>query len=337
MPEPSNLEVLAQEVATAHGIEVGEVIHRTEYFHTNRLRNLIFDATYQGHPVVFKLYDDIVVNVEPESMQVYAAVNKSELLRPPKYYVGEALSLTKGWLVMEKLAAADGAFWKGQLEPDQRKQFVKLFAEYRANFPRQPNRPLALAEQADAIDYHAYRLVQALDKASSKEQQRAFAGKPTVLDSAEFIDRWQRALGRFRQVFSERPLHWGHGHFKAIDVFARKDGTFVLTDFGHTKMLPDGYEPALAIWWDQMVANDPTQPFDEWLAQIQDWTRLFAAQIDEAQDPEVFAANLIERAMAAIMTNVVTQDDMPDDEQQARVTQLYRLIDTLLDDPHVIV
>ena len=116
---------------------------------------------------------------------------------------------------------------------------------------------IALAEGQDAYRFYSVRTMQGLANASAREQQRAFAGEPAVLEPEELLPRLEATLDHIRAVCKGRELHWGHGHFKPADLFAYCDGRFAITDFGHTKMLPDGFEEALAIWWDQLIATEP--------------------------------------------------------------------------------
>jgi hypothetical protein len=134
-------------------------------------------------------------------------------------------------------------------------------------------------------------------------------------------------MDRVRALFKGRELHWGHGHFKPSDLFEYADGRWAITDFGHTKMLPEGYEEALAIWWDQMIMGPPGD-YDRWRADIDDWTQRFL-EAEPGLDRDVLSAGLLERALATVLDSIALEDDMASDERRDRLELHYRLIDDL--------
>jgi hypothetical protein len=318
------LDSWARDICKRHGLRQQEELQRTTHDLSDRLRNLVVVVEHAGRPAVLKVYDDDVANVEAESLRDFHESNRSRRLIAPELYRFETTSLTRGWLLMEKLPD-DGHFLESPIE--DRERFVELFCEYRRNFPRRPNRPLALAESQDAYRFHSFRTMQALETASTREQQRAFAGEPAVLEHRELLPRLEAAMDRVRAVFKGRELHWGHGHFKPSDLFERPDGRWVITDFGHTKMLPEGYEEALAIWWDQMIMGSP-QEYDVWRADIDDWAKCFLDAEPEL-DRDVLSAGLVERAIATVLESLGLEDEMAPDERRHRLDLHYRLIDEL--------
>jgi len=320
------LDSWADEITERHGLRRRGELQRTTHDLSDRLRNVVWEVEYEDCPAVLKVYEDDVVNVEAESLRAFHDSNRSEVLTAPKLYLFEIVSLTKGWLLIEKLPE-DGRFLESPLEQDERGRFVELFCEYRRNFPRRPNRPLALAEAQDAYRFHSFRTMRALATASSRDQQRVFAGEPPVLQPEELLPRLEATLDRIRAVCKGRELHWGHGHFKPADLFAYGDGRFAITDFGHTKMLPDGFEEALAIWWDQLITTDPDS-YDDWRPQIDDWARRFVAAEPELDSGQLWAG-VTERALANVLETIALDDDMSAEQRRKRLELHYRLIDAL--------
>ena len=319
------LEPWAEEICTRQGLRRLEELRRTTHDVSDRLRNLIWEVEHGERPAVLKVYDDDVVNVEAESLSDFHESDRSRLLIAPALYGFETTTLTKGWLLIEKLPE-DGRFLESPIE--DRASFVELFCEYRRNFQRRSNRPLALAEVQDAYRFHSFRTMQALETASTREQERAFAGEPAVLEHNELLPRLEAVMDRVRAVFKGRDLHWGHGHFKPSDLFEYADGRWAITDFGHTKMLPVGYEEALAIWWDQMIMGAP-RDYDVWRADIDDWARRFA-EAEPELDGDLLATALLERALATVVESIALEDDdMEPDERRHRLELHYRLIDEL--------
>ena len=318
------LDAWADEICARHGLRRLEELRRTTHDLSDRLRNLIWSVEDGGRPAVLKVYDDDVVNVEAESLRDFHESNQSRLLTAPELYMFETTSLTTGWLLIEKLPE-DGHFLESPIE--DRERFVELFCEYRRNFPRGPNRPLALAEMQDAYRFHSFRTMQALESASTREQQRAFAAEPAVLEHQELLPRLEAVMDRVRPIFRGRDLHWGHGHFKPSDVFEYGDGRWAITDFGHTKMLPEGYEEALAIWWDQMIMGSP-QEYDAWRMDIDDWTQRFL-DAEPQLHGDVLSASLLERALATVLESIALEHDIAPEESRHRLDLHYRLIDEL--------
>jgi hypothetical protein len=102
---------------------------------------------------------------------------------------------------------------------------------------------------------------------------------------------------------------------------------WALTDFGHTKMLPDGYEPAFAVWWDRMMEAPPAE-YRRWRAEIDDWSARFVDRIDDLTE-EIMCASLLERSLATVLEWLALEDELPDDERNARLELHERLIDDL--------
>lgn len=329
VPGQASLDEWAHDVIARHDLELIEEIRRTTYDFSDQLRNIVFEVRYEGRPAVLKIYDDELINVEADSLQQFHATNRSSFLTAPELYLHEIVSLTSGWLVIEKLPDG-GRFLESPLAPRTRERFIEAFLEYRANFPREPNRPLALAEAQDAFQFHNFRLVSSLQKASIRERERTFAEQDAVLERSEFMPRMSAVLHALRSVFDGEPLHWGHGHFKPADVYEYPGGArWALTDFGHTKMLPDGYEEAFAVWWDRMIIGVETD-FDRWRDEIDAWVHGFVGRRPHL-DHTMMSASLLERAVASILESVVMEQDMDDEERKWRLEHHYRLIDELLD------
>jgi len=320
------LESWANEIVERHGLRRRDELRRTTHDLSDRLRNLIWEVEHEGRPAVLKVYDDDVVNVEAESLRAFHDSNRSEVLRAPELFLFEVVSLTRGWLLIEKLPD-DGRFLESPLRRDERRRFVELFGDYRRNFPRGANRPLALAEAQDAYRFYSYRTMQALETASSREQQRAFAGERTVLEHGELLPRLEAAMDLLRALFRRRQLHWGHGHFKPADLFEYSDGRFAITDFGHTKMLPEGFEEAMAIWWDQMIIGE-SQTYGDWRSEIDAWGQEFLAADTELDSSRLWGA-VLERALANVLETIALDDDMAAAERRNRLEFHYRLIDDL--------
>src|SRR5215218_5997835 len=139
------LESWANEIVERHGLRRRDELRRTTHDLSDRLRNLIWEVEHEGRPAVLKVYDDDVVNVEAESLRAFHDSNRSRILTAPQLRLYETVSLTKGWLLMEKLPD-DGHFLESPISEGERDRFIELYCEYRRNFPSSPNRPLALAE-----------------------------------------------------------------------------------------------------------------------------------------------------------------------------------------------
>jgi hypothetical protein len=305
-------------------LRMREELRRTTHDLTGELRDLIWEVERGRRAAVLKVYDDDVVNVEAESLRVHES-NCSRTLTAPDLYRFETVSLTKGWLLIEKLPA-QGRFLESPLDRRERDTFVELFCEYRRNFPRSPNRPLALAEMQDAYRFHSFRTMQALETASTREQQRAFTGESPVLDPDELLPRLEAAMDRVRAVFKARGLRWGHGHsspptYTSTRTAAGDHGLRAHQDAAR------GLRGALAIWWDQMIM-EPAEDYDRWRTDINDWAQLFLSAEPDLDD-ELLSASLVERALATVLESIALDDDMPPGERRQRLDLHYRLLDDL--------
>lgn len=331
--QKTNYDKWAQSIAERTGFELGEKIYEGIYYSKDNVRNAIYAGNYNRKPVVLKMYDDPRTTDEPIALESFHKANTSKILTAPKLYKYEIESPNKGWLIEEKLPEG-GRFFSSPLNENEKKEFARLYLEYRKNFPTKPTRELALLEQLSAEEYYTNGITRWLKLANEKESQRRFAGEEQILNPKEFIPRYEKAIKTMRRILKGRKMIWIHGHFKPNELYKVSNDKYYLIDFAHSKMAPEGSELAFIIWSDHIMdGGDWNAPYEEWREGISEWKEAFEEIKNELKLKDyndLLRANLLERSLGAITADI-TASDRPYEEKIKRVSLLYQLIDELLE------
>jgi len=192
----------AKEIASQNGFVIEKLIYSGAYYSPNKVRNLVFTGQYKNKPAVLKVYDDPRITQEPVDLQFFNQNNKSAILTAPKLLAHQMLSTKRGWFIMEKLPAG-GRFFTSPLKPIGRQEFLKIFLEYRKNFPTKPNRTLYLSEQLPASEYHIFRINRWFQLANDKEGERLANGLQPMVEAVKFFPLYQKALDAIHQGFKK--------------------------------------------------------------------------------------------------------------------------------------
>ncbi len=355
--DKTHLHIWAEEVIKKTGFVLNKEIYQGNYYVLDKIRNLIFDGQYQGKPAVLKIYSDPRLTYEPVVQDGFNEQNKSKILKAPEVYTYEMVSAKKGWLIMEKLSE-NGYFLKQPLEPKHRKEFLKLYLEYRKNFPNKPTRALTLSENLSAHEFHTFRIERWFQLANDKEAELVMLGEEPILKPAEFIPRFEKGLEIVRQEFKQRKMVWCHGHFKPHEIFkvpnediypapikdickassgrrgraiSDRCGVYYLTDFAHTKMYSEGYEFGFIIWADWIMSSDWQMKYSSWKKGIDEWIkelRWAAKELNIKRFSSLIKASLVERILGTILADICATD-RPTKEKKKRIALLYQLLDEL--------
>jgi len=325
----TQLHILAKEIAKETNFILGKEIYRGTYYSANNIRNLIFTGKYKNKPAVLKIYDDPRLTDEPVSQITFNRLNKSRILTAPKVYAHKIISPKEGWLIMEKLPE-DGAFFTQPVK--DKKEFADLYLEYRMSFPLKSTRPLVLAENLPADEFHIFRISRWLELANAKESSAILIGEKPLLDPNKFIPRFKTALSVIRKEFKKRKMIWCHGHFKPHELFKTADRKmYYLTDFAHSKMYPEGYEFGFIIWADWLMYADWKLSYSEWKRGVKDWLgvlRPIARKIGIKDFNNLMKASLFERIIGMILADICASE-RPVGEKRKRIDLAYHLLDDI--------
>lgn len=333
MPSRETMRMWAQQVAKAQGFTLKVLLQEGLYYDENNVRNGVWAGVYNNKPAVLKVYDETVrLTDEPRALAAFHQSNTNPHLKAPALYASEMLTSKKGWLIMEHLPP-EGSFFTSPLSRADRQTFVTVFANYRLNFPIQPSRTLTLGESLPPDEFHCLRIGRWFELATNKEEQRKLEGEKTVIDQQTFIPLYVKALTALRREFSHRAMIWSHGHFKPKDLYHLPNSSpCYLTDFAHTRLLPEGYEMALVIWADWMMAADWRLDYAAWKGGIDAWIALFkpvASELSIIDYEALMTASLIERTLGSLLADVAATN-RPRPEQEARTAHLMHLLQDLL-------
>jgi hypothetical protein len=322
----------ARQIASETGFVLGEKIYQGTYYSADFVRNAIWRGDWKGKPAVLKAYDDPRMSDEPRALAAFHASGASSVLRAPALYASRMESPKRGWLIMERLPEG-GSFFPAPLAATDISVFVDLYIQYRAQFPSVPTRPLTLLERLPAHEYHRQRIASWFRLATDREEQRRMNGEPLLLEPAEFLMRHDLVLAALDAEFKCRDMNWCHGHFKSNEVYRDPAGGYILTDFAHSKMYPQGYELAFMVWADWLMAADWRMPYEQWKQGVDTWLAAFRARQDTfglKRLNDLLRASMLERCLGTVLADL-TASDRPREELEARLQLLLKLMDDLLD------
>lgn len=332
MQNKTNFEKWAKDIVKKTGFKLGKNIYKGTYYSPGHIRNSICEGEYKGKPAILKIYDDPRTTDEPSALKAFHKANTSKILTAPKLYAHKMLFVNKGWLIEEKLPEG-GHFFKSPLSKKEKNDFMRIYLEYRTNFPTEPTRERKLLDYLPAEEFHTIGIVKWLELASRKESERKFKNEKLVLKPEEFVKRYEKALKFIRKEIMGRKMIWIHGHFKPNEIYKISDDKYYLLDFAHSKMAPEGSELAFIIWSDHfMDGGDWNAPYEEWKKGISEWIEVFEEIKDKLKlknYENLLRANLLERSLGTITADI-TASDRPYDEKIKRIDLLYKLIEDIL-------
>lgn len=274
----------------------GEPVHEGLWY-DGRTRSLVYEGTWNGsngeQPAEYKIYDDPREMNEEAGLKLFHEVNTSDRIRAPRLLVSHIDSAHSGWVIMEKFAEEPKEYFAPPLSDEKRKEFVDIFREYRRHFPEK--NPAAESETT-AVEFHTQRIV----------RWRALAEKadPALLNEQQ--DLYERAEKKVAEAFTDKKMVWGVGHVWPKKVHTMADGSIFLTNFGHMKYYPEGYELAAVIWSDAIMG--PLEDgADEGVDDIQ--KRIDAWITDFGDDAANIKPALIERLLGSIYADTIAVDE----------------------------
>ncbi len=324
----AEFETYSRQIAQKANFEIDEIIYAGTFYTQEHIRNMIFTGVYQNKRAILKVYNDPRLSDEPVAHEAYNKNNTNSQLVAPELYAYEVIGPKEGWLIMEELPEG-GEFFKSPLG-ENKDEFVELFLRYRQTFPKTPTRDLTLREYLPADKFHLMRINLWFHLAMEREESEKADGKEPVLDPKEFMPRYLKSLELIRAVFPKVKMQWVHGHFKPQELYKTKNSDkYYLTDFAHSRMLPQGYEMAFIIWADHFMRADWQMSYDEWREEVFEWIEKFrpvAAELGIDDYDVLIRASIVERCLGTILADIAASDK-PRVEKLARLALLYKLID----------
>lgn len=326
----NNLENWAREIAQKNQFNIKKEIRHSFYYATGQMKSLIYEGIYQGQEAVLKLYNDPRLTNDPIAQNSFNEKNKSKILLAPRVLKYEIISPQKGWLIMEKISGE--RMLQSPLPPNKRANFLKLYLEYRKNFPTKPTRPLFLFESLSAAEFNYYRISRWLQLANDKEAEITLKEGRSILEIKKFTKIFEKSIGLIRKEMVSRKMIWCHGLFAPYKIM-KKDGRYYLFDFGHAKLYPEGYELAFIIWADWIMSADWQLPYKEWKKGIFEWLKemeKISKVLKIKNFKSLMRANLVERCLGTILADICATD-RPRQEKEKRIDLLYKLLEELID------
>jgi hypothetical protein len=319
----------SEEVIQKTGFEKEKIIYQGYYYSKNYLRKLIFAGSYKAKKSVLSLYFDPRPSDEPLAQIEFNKNNQSKILKAPQVYDFKILSQNQGWILMEKLPKG-GEFFSSPLNQKQKEEFLKLFLEYRKNFPKKSQRPLIYLEQLSAGQFHLARIYKWFRMASDKMVN--FKDKKLKFDFKRFYPLFDQVLNLIEQEFKQREKIWCHGHFKPQEIYKINSNNYYLTDFAHRAYYPEGYELAFIIWSDWLLGSDYNLDYFKFKKGIINWIeklKPIAKQLKIKNFDSLIKASLAERILGTIFADLIASDKITK-EKNARIEKLERYLGELI-------
>lgn len=312
-------------------LEIKEEIYRGHYYTKDHVRNVIFSVIYKKKPAILKIWDDPRHSLEPLSLEAFNKNNKSDSVVAPHLITYDLESPYKGWMIMDPLPS-DGAFFSHPLSAEGREEILRVYLEYKKNWPTTPLREPLLWEDIPAVDFHMIRISRWFEVGQSQDAKLVLGGYEPALKSDEFLPRWKKGMAFLRERYADRPMEWSYGHFKGAEVYKTElSKKYYLIDFAHTKMYPVGYEFGFLVWADQFMTMSKETQYQTWRDAIFGWIDAYAPIAEELGIDDFASlapAALVERCFGTILADVAGSE-MEIDEKRHRINLLYQLMDEL--------
>jgi hypothetical protein len=326
-----NLEPIIEAAEKRCGLTALVEIYRGTYYAADQIRNMVFRCQYQDKTAILKVYDDPRETFEPQALADFHLHNTSKIIRAPQLYDSKTIDSRRGWLLMEEIPKGAKTY-DYLMSPADREEFLRIFQEYRQNFPIMPTRELMLVENLNSADFHVFRINRWLELANRGDYDQFLATGQHITDPVKLADLVEKTIDAIQLEFTNRQMIWCHGHFKHHEVYKVDEKNYFLIDFAHSKMYPEGYELAFIIWADYLMAPDNWKwDSKKWQSGAQEWLNL-AIQTAKAmgtQSPEkLLRAALLERTIGTILADVMGSDK-PLEEKIGRLQHLFTLAESL--------
>lgn len=334
----NNLEKISEQAKTQTGATDLQKISQGTYYSPDHLRSIVYSCNYNGQPAILKVYNDPREIHEPTALAAFNKINKSKVLRAPLLYASAEIDAQSGWLLMEQIPSSAQPFER-LMDAKTRKEFLKVFLEYRQNFPTACPYEISLPEHLSAANFYLYRINRWFELAGKKDSNHFMQNGQHLYDPKILAAKLQQSMEIIRKVFHDRPMLWSHGHFNNREVFrdpaaSRKKRQYYLLDFGSCKNFPQGYEITFIIWVDYIMSENwkNTNP-QEWLVGIEDWLKdafKIARRLKYPAVKKLIYTSLLERTWGTILADVMAAEK-PLEEKQARLKLLFSLVDFCLE------
>lgn len=293
----------------------------------DNVRVLILEGMLGKTQVVLKIYNDYCFSDEPLALGVFNKQNISKILKAPQLYDFGIISPCCGWMIMEKLPENARSFER-PLVGEARKEFLEVYLEYKKVFPQKAHRKLTIVEQLPADEFYFFQMQEYLNLA----QVVLNRGEMPFFNFSAFIFFYLKVLKRIRVVFSQRSMIWGHGNFKSSKIFKNEKGMYFLIDFGHCQMYPEGDDLAHIVWKDWVVLVGRMEK-KLWIEGVFKWIEILrpiAEELGIVGFEELIKASLLVKIIRTILVNIISSDEIIDEEKVRKIILCYNLASKLL-------
>ena len=220
------------------------------------------------------------------------------------------------------------------IDANNRQELLRVFLEYRLNFPEKSPFPLRLAEHLNSANFQLFRLNRWLELANHKDADYLIETGQHITDPVFLIQKFQYSLNLLREVFIDRPMIWSHGILNHNKIFKVSEQEYWLLDFGHTKLFPQGYELGLIIWADYIISSNWQESTTQgWLEGIEKWHKEMlpiAKKLKYTQPEKLLWGCLLERSWGTILADIISSE-IPMTEKTARLKLCYALIELCIE------
>lgn len=326
----NNIENILEKIREKTSVSGLMPLYEGKYYLQDQIRGRIYRCDYQGRPAILKILDDPRLMLEVSAHRQFLEKNQNPIIKAPEIFQAEQLSPGIAWILMEKIP--DGQIFDRAYIDSHRKEFIKLYLEYRQTFPQSPSRPLALSESLPANDFHVMRLSRWADLATTAEYASILQNQPRLLDPDHFAKLFSESLRVISRTFAGRPMVWSKGNFWPKHLVRATDGKYWIFDFSLTKMYPEGYELGGIAWSCFLMGDYYNLPLTEWLTKVADWQKAVlsvARKLGYKNPTRLIRSCLLERTWGTILADVLTSDK-PAEQKAKMLEYLIQLVEQLL-------
>lgn len=275
------------------GFEPTQIIRRSDYYGTGRLRSVHYQGTYQEQPAVLKLSGEQSEVSEAEMISQFEQQNQSQLIRPPKLLKFLPWNEKQGYeaLIIE-LVDGEKLVTSGTLQTqDQIEQFFQVYQEYKSTCIHQPW--LELEDAPFAWEQSLADLVDISQKVKPESQLRQANDQQLA----------KKGLKLLSKIWSDVDWQFMHGHLSVEDM-VKKDQDIILLSNNFWQWKQPFYDAVFGYHWFMYTL---ARVRDISAGQIEEQRELWLNQIHElaGDDHELvlIKAALLERAVAGLLVD----------------------------------
>lgn len=294
---PGQAEAAFKRAAAEAGFAPAERLFSGRVLHPRKVGSVIYAGTWRGCEAVLKVQLLPVEVSEERIIRAFNRQNRSTRIRLPEIFAAGPYRASRGfgYLVLERVKGERlyGSPLAGASDMDR---FCSFYDEFRS---KAVCKAFLAGRRPKTLPFVAERL----DKWRRFAEQNRFL---KFTDYAPYLLRFYRlAIERAPEI----PMVFGHAHLSPDDIFATKEGGYVLMSNLFWQYRPRYYDLAFNVYTRIQQLSDRSVTFPRLVRYLKGWEERYRRLRHTRGDREfsrTYNFCLLERSVGAILVDVAT-------------------------------